>query len=104
MGAALFWKELSEWKLRFLLVRLAKREMWSRRQHHLPRMAFRTITQVSARRVTIRPVNESNLNDLFEINGDDAVTQFLPYPTWKTIEDGAAWLTRMEALALCCRP
>jgi ribosomal-protein-alanine N-acetyltransferase len=62
-------------------------------------MALQTITQVSAPRVTIRPVNDSDLNDLFEVNGDDAVTRYLPYQTWQTIEQGTAWLARMEALA-----
>ena len=29
--SAFFWRDISEWHLRFLLVRLAKREMWSRK-------------------------------------------------------------------------
>lgn len=31
IGPASSWKHLTEWDLRFLLVRLAKRELWSRR-------------------------------------------------------------------------
>jgi RimJ/RimL family protein N-acetyltransferase len=47
----------------------------------------------------VRPVSGADLDDLHEINGDDAVTRFLPYQTWRNAEDGSAWLARMEALA-----
>jgi RimJ/RimL family protein N-acetyltransferase len=62
-------------------------------------MPLQPITQLLANRVAIRPVSGADLDDLFEINGDDAVTRFLPYATWRTAADASAWLERMEALA-----
>jgi GST-like protein len=61
-------------------------------------MPLQPITQLLANRVAIRPVSGADLDDLFEINGDDAVTRFLPYKTWRTADDAGAWLARMEAL------
>lgn len=50
-------------------------------------------------RISLRPVAETDLPELFEINGDDEVTRFLPYNTWTQREDGVAWFHRMQALA-----
>ena len=61
-------------------------------------MAFQPIESVSSPRLTLRAVAEGDLPDLLEINGDPEVTKFLPYATWQSLEDGAAWLKRMEAL------
>jgi len=44
-------------------------------------------------------VGEPDLPGLLEINGDPEVTRFLPYATWQSLVDGAAWLGRMQALA-----
>jgi ribosomal-protein-alanine N-acetyltransferase len=63
-------------------------------------MPFTPITTVSSSRLTLRPVAEPDLHDLLEINGDPEVTRFLPYATWQSLDDGVAWLRRMEALAL----
>ena len=54
--------------------------------------------QITTRRLTVRPVTHDDLADLFEINGDDEVTAFLPYTTWQSPEDGIAWLARMQNL------
>ena len=54
--------------------------------------------QMTTQRLTIRPVTADDLGDLFDINGDDEVTAFLPYATWQTPADGIAWLVRMEKL------
>jgi RimJ/RimL family protein N-acetyltransferase len=62
-------------------------------------MPLQPITRITTARVSIRPVSGADLDDLFEINGDDAVTRFLPYATWRTAADASAWLERMEALA-----
>ena len=62
-------------------------------------MTFPLITRVESTRLTLRPVAAPDLADLLEINGDPQVTRFLPYRTWQSLEDGAAWLLRMEALA-----
>lgn len=61
-------------------------------------MSFPLITQIDAGRIALRPVAATDLPALLAINGDPLVTQFLPYATWQTLEDGAAWLARMEAL------
>jgi RimJ/RimL family protein N-acetyltransferase len=62
-------------------------------------MPFPSIAAVSTPRLTLRPVHELDLHDLLEINGDPEVTRFVPYPTWQSLDDGMAWLRRMEALA-----
>jgi len=54
--------------------------------------------KVSSARVSVRPVEERDIDDLFEVNGDPEVTRFLPYPTWQSRDDGLAWLKRMQAL------
>jgi len=54
--------------------------------------------KVSSARVSVRPVEERDIDDLLEINGDPEVTRFLPYPTWQSRDDGLAWLKRMRAL------
>lgn len=41
----------------------------------------------------------ADLPDLLEISGDPEVTRFLPYETWQSLQDAAAWLARMEAMA-----
>jgi RimJ/RimL family protein N-acetyltransferase len=50
-------------------------------------------------RLTIRLVEESDVPALFEINGDDEVTRFLPYETWRKKEDGDQWYQRMATRA-----
>lgn len=62
-------------------------------------MPFPTITDIRSERLQIRPVAPADLPDLLEINGDDEVTRFLPYATWRGPDDGASWLARMDALA-----
>lgn len=62
-------------------------------------MEFPTIAEVVSRRVLVRPVAAGDIADLLEVNGDDEVTRFLPYPTWRSLDDGFAWLRRMEDLA-----
>ncbi len=57
-----------------------------------------TIDAITTPRLTLRPVHARDLPDLFEVNGDDQVTRFLPYATWRSPADGAAWLGRVEAL------
>jgi len=49
-------------------------------------------------RLLIRAVGEVDLADLMEVNGDEQVTRYLPYATWRTLDDGVAWLARMQAL------
>lgn len=49
-------------------------------------------------RLLLRRVAREDLPGLFEMNGDDRVTSFLPYPTWATAADGEAWFGRMERI------
>lgn len=60
-------------------------------------MVFTSALLQSAR-VDLRPVTADDLPDLLAINGDPEVTRHLPYETWRTLQDGSAWLQRMEAL------
>ncbi len=46
-------------------------------------------------RLSIRKVEEADLDELFLVNGDERVTRFLPYPSWITQADGKAWFARM---------
>jgi len=50
-------------------------------------------------RLAIRPVLATDLPDLLQVNSDPQVTRFLPYDTWQSLDDGAAWLSRVEVLA-----
>ena len=62
-------------------------------------MALPHFEPVHTARLTIRPVRADDLPDLLAVNGDDAVTQFLPCASWASLDDGTAWLARMQALA-----
>jgi RimJ/RimL family protein N-acetyltransferase len=68
----------------------------SQRREQMP---LPEITLIESRRVRLRPVAETDLPALLEINGDPEVTRFLPYATWQSLADGSAWLRRMEALS-----
>jgi len=61
-------------------------------------MPFPTVTRMDAPRLLLRPVMAADLPDLMAVNGDPEVTRFLPYDTWKSLEDGEAWLARSAAL------
>ena len=47
-------------------------------------------------RLVVRPVAESDLPALMDVNGDEEVTRFLPYKTWRSLDDARAWLERMR--------
>jgi ribosomal-protein-alanine N-acetyltransferase len=53
---------------------------------------------VASERLIVRPVEEGDLRALQEVNGDDEVTRFLPYVSWRSPADGRAWFERMSAL------
>lgn len=48
-------------------------------------------------RLTLRLAEPADLPMLLAVNGDDAVTRFLPYATWKDLADGEAWFSRIAA-------
>jgi len=60
--------------------------------------SFHALPRIEAARLALRPVDKADLPDLLEMNGDPEVTRFLPYPTWQSLDDGTAWMARMEAL------
>ena len=62
-------------------------------------MPLPAVSRITSPRLTLRPVVPSDLPDLLEVNGDPEVTRFLPYPTWQSLQDGDAWLARMQTLA-----
>ncbi len=49
---------------------------------------------LSTNRLTIRFVTENDLAALMKINGDDEVTRYLPYASWKSSADAVAWFGR----------
>ena len=61
----------------------------------MPLPAFAPIT---TDRLSIVPIAEGLIDDLVAVNGDPAVTEYLPYATWTSREDGLAWLSRMKTL------
>jgi RimJ/RimL family protein N-acetyltransferase len=48
-------------------------------------------------RLVLRLAEQSDLPMLLAVNGNDTVTRFLPYPTWKDLADGEAWFGRVSA-------
>lgn len=61
-------------------------------------MPLKPATHLESPRLLIRSVTEADLPALLDVNGDDAVTQYLPYASWRGIEDARAWFARMNAL------
>lgn len=53
---------------------------------------------VETTRLLTRPVTEADLPALLVVNGDDAVTRYLPYASWRNLEDARTWYARMSAL------
>lgn len=53
--------------------------------------------RIDTERLVIRLVTEADLPALLEINADDQVTRFLPYPSWKDMDDARAWFDRAAA-------
>lgn len=49
---------------------------------------------IETKRLVLRLVEKDDLPALFSVNGDDEVTRYLPYGSWKTPADGAAWFER----------
>ena len=62
-------------------------------------MPLPLITRINAPRLHLRPVQAADLGALMQVNGDDAVTKFLPYASWTKLEDAQAWLQRMDTMA-----
>ncbi|NKB38449.1 MAG: GNAT family N-acetyltransferase [Gammaproteobacteria bacterium] len=61
----------------------------------MPTNQFDLPTPLYSERLSIRKVEETDIEDLLLVNGDERVTRFLPYETWLNQADGKAWLERM---------
>ena len=61
-------------------------------------MTFKLPPPIESPRLLIRIVQEADIAGLMAVNGDDEVTRFLPYATWKSLADGKAWFERMAAM------
>jgi ribosomal-protein-alanine N-acetyltransferase len=59
-------------------------------------MPLQAPSLIESERLLLRLVQEDDLPALFNVNGSDEVTRFLPYATWKSQADGQAWFMRMS--------
>ena len=53
---------------------------------------------IDTARYRLRLLDESDLDDLHAVHGDDEVTRFIPSSTWRGRDDAKAWLARNVAL------
>ena len=53
---------------------------------------------IASARVVVRPLRESDLPALLEVNGDETATRYLPYATWRSLDDANAWFARMTGI------
>jgi RimJ/RimL family protein N-acetyltransferase len=53
--------------------------------------------EITTQRLALRLVREEDLPSLLEMNADDAVTRYLPYESWRGMEDAREWLGRAVA-------
>jgi RimJ/RimL family protein N-acetyltransferase len=58
-------------------------------------MPLRPFPPIESPRLQVRPLAKADLADLMQVNGDAAVTRFLPYATWTSPADSDAWYQRM---------
>ena len=61
-------------------------------------MPLEAFTPLATPRLTVRRIEEGDLAALMEVNGDEEVTRYLPYPAWKSDEDAHAWFARMARI------
>ena len=51
-------------------------------------------TVIETPRLTIRLVAQEDLPALLEVNADDVATRYLPYASWRGMDDAQAWFDR----------
>ena len=56
------------------------------------------VEAIEAPRLRLVPVADAHLDDLMAVNGDDEVTRFVPYATWRSRADAESWLARMAKI------
>ena len=61
-------------------------------------MPFELPAAIESARLLVRLVEETDLPQLLLVNGDDEVTRYVPYATWKSLADAQAWYVRMSSL------
>lgn len=61
-------------------------------------MALSFSGPIESSRTIVRLVETSDLGALMTVNGDEQVTKFLPYETWKSPADAKSWYARMAGL------
>ena len=61
-------------------------------------MPLITPRPIETPRMWLRLIEEADLPGLLEIIGDDEVTRFLGFPSWKTMADAEAWFRRISAM------
>jgi [ribosomal protein S5]-alanine N-acetyltransferase len=49
---------------------------------------------INTDRLTVRFVEHDDLPAILEVNNNDAVTRYLPYASWKGMDDAQAWYER----------
>lgn len=59
-------------------------------------MKFTLPKPIESERVLIRIVEESDLDAIFKVHSNDAVTRFLPYDTWQEMADANSWYERAK--------
>ena len=53
--------------------------------------------RIETERLTLRLVVEADLPALLEVNGDDQTTRYLPYESWRGMDDAQVWFARALA-------
>ncbi|MEK8045092.1 GNAT family N-acetyltransferase [Ideonella margarita] len=59
-------------------------------------MPFMLDAPIVTPRLLVRSLHADDLPDLLVVNGDDAVTHHLPYPSWAGMDDATAWAERVR--------
>lgn len=53
---------------------------------------------LETQRLLLRPLQHGDLREFLEINRDEDVTRYLPYPAWVAMDDAVRWYHRMLGL------
>jgi [ribosomal protein S5]-alanine N-acetyltransferase len=61
-------------------------------------MIERLSSSVDSERLVVRLVEPRDLPGLLVVHADDEVTRFLPYETWRSMDDAEAWFVRIMGL------
>jgi [ribosomal protein S5]-alanine N-acetyltransferase len=58
-------------------------------------MPFPALPRLQTERLLLRAVEQADLPALLAVNGDDDVTRYLPYASWRDAADAQAWYARV---------